>query len=128
MIDEAWICVIGGGKSQAPFISAAESLGARTLVFDGDPAAPGGELADRFVAVSTHDTAAVLNHLDGFDGGPLAGCFTYSSYEQALTTTAAVVERHGLVGLTTEALHRTWSKAQMRAHLDAVGIATPTYF
>ncbi len=128
MTDEApWICIIGGGKSQAPFISATASLGARTLVFDGDAKAPGRELADRFVAVSTHDTAAVLNHLDGFDGGPPAGCFTYSSFEQALTTTAAVVERYGLFGLTTEALHRTWSKAQMRAHLDAAGVATPAW-
>ncbi len=128
MTEEApWICIIGGGKSQAPFISAASALGARTLVFDGDANAPGRELADRFVGVSTHDTAAVLNHLHGFDGGPPAGCFTYSSFEQALTTTAAVVERYGLFGLTTEALHRTWSKAQMRAHLDAAGVATPAW-
>ncbi len=95
-----WVCIIGGGKSQVPFIEAARAQGARTLVFDGDPAAPAREIADRFVPISTHDTAGVLEHCEGLDDGPLSGCFTYSSYEQALVTTAAVVERFGLRGRT----------------------------
>ncbi len=125
--EHPWVCIIGGGKSQVPFIEAAAAEGARSLVFDGDPAAPAREIADRFVPISTHDTAGVLEHCEGFDDGPPVGCFTYSSYEQALVTTAAVVERFGLRGLTSEALHRTSSKPRMRAHLSNSGVAVPAW-
>jgi glutathione synthase/RimK-type ligase-like ATP-grasp enzyme len=103
-----------------PFIAAARDRGFATVVFDRDPAAPGAAHAAVFHPVSTHDTRAVLQALDGLD---LAGCFTYSSYEGALLTTAAVVERHDLRGLTRVALDRMWDKPAMLEALGAAGLA-----
>ena len=80
---DTWVCVIGGGRSQVPFIEAAGERGLNTVVFDRDPDAPAKDIATEFVAMSTHDTDGVIAHLDEHPRD-LAGCFTYSSFEGAL--------------------------------------------
>ncbi len=120
---DAWVCVIGGGRSQLPFIDAASERGLSTVVFDVDPDAPAKAVATEFIAMSTHDTDGVVAHLEG-NPRNLAGCFTYSSYEGALLTTAAVVDRFGLRGLRPETLDRMWSKPEMLCALDDAGLAT----
>jgi biotin carboxylase len=117
----AWVCIIGGGRSQLPFVEAAATRGLETVVFDVDPNAPACSVATEFVAMSTHDTAGVISHLESSPRA-LAGCFTYSSYEAALLTTTAVVDRFAVRGLSTESFTRTSSKTEMRKHLLDAGL------
>lgn len=120
---DTWVCVIGGGKSQMPFIEAAGERGLNTVVFDRDPDAPAKGIATEFVTMSTHDTDGVIAYLEAHPRD-LVGCFTYSSYEGALLTTSAIVDRFGLRGLRRKALDRMWSKPEMLRALDSAGLAT----
>ena len=52
--------VVSGGKSQLPFIRAANNLGYRAVVFDRTPLAPGAAIADMFYPMSTHDVKRIL--------------------------------------------------------------------
>ena len=119
-----WVCVIGGGRSQLPFVEAATTRGLQTVVFDLDPNATASSVATEFVAISTHDTAGVIAHLEATPRD-LVGCFTYSSYESALHTTTAVVDRFGVRGLSAESFSRTSSKTEMRRHLTGAGLSIP---
>jgi hypothetical protein len=121
-----WMCVIGGSRSHVPFIEACLVRGFDTLVIDVDPAAAGRSIATEFVEMSTHNTAGVIAHLEA-GGYDLAGCFTYSSYEAALRTTATVVERFDLRGLRLPALERMWSKPDMLRALAAANRPTTTW-
>jgi phosphoribosylaminoimidazole carboxylase (NCAIR synthetase) len=49
------IIVIGGGILQVPLIQTAKSMQLFTIVFDMDPSAPGMQLADHPVVMSTKD-------------------------------------------------------------------------
>ncbi len=109
-----------------PFIEAAAGRGLSTVVFDVDSEAAAKAVATEFVTMSTHDTDGVIAHLER-TGRDLVGCFAYSSYEGALRTATAVVDRFGVRGLTTEAFTRTSSKLMMRYHLTNAGILVPDW-
>lgn len=123
-----WICVIGGGKSQLPFVRAARRLGAETLVFDRDPDAPARAAATRFEACSTHDAGEIVRRCEAFFGERAPrGCLTYSSHEKALLSAAAVTERYGLEGIPRETVRRTTSKEVWKGLLSEAGIPTPAW-
>ncbi len=122
----AWVWVIGGGRSQIPFIEAAGERGLNTVVFDRDPGAPAKQIATEFVAMSTHDTDGVIAYLEDHPRD-LVGCFTYSSFEGALITTTEVVGHFGVRGLTADAFGRTSLKSEMRRHLKDAGLPVPAW-
>lgn len=127
---EAWFAVIGGGRSQLPFVEAAARLGYRTLVFDRDPDAPAKRHADRFVPCSTHDAehiVEVCEQLHAGESGPLRGCIAYSSAEGALLSGAALAEALGLRGAGRKAIGCATSKHELKKALDGAEIPTPPW-
>ena len=67
--------IVSGGIEAVPGIQRAKEMGLFTVVSDGNPNAPGFELADDFVVVSTYDIDAsveaakkyhrTVRHVDG---------------------------------------------------------------
>lgn len=127
---EAWFAVIGGGRSQLPFVEAAARLGYRTLVFDRDPEAPAKRHADRFIPCSTHDAEQIVEEceqLHAGGSGPLRGYIAYSSAEGALLSGAALAEALGLRGAGRKAIGCATSKHELKQALGDAGIPTPAW-
>lgn len=124
----SWVCIIGGGGSQLPFVRRAVELGLNTLVFDQNPHSEARSVANVFVPMSTHDSNAVLQHCIELQGRvAISSCFTNSSHEKALTTAAIINDYFGLPGIRERMLNRTSSKHEMHHILKSVGLRTPVY-
>lgn len=119
-----FIVVIGGGKSQLPFVKAIQKNGYKVIVFDRDENCPARYISEKFFAVSTHDVMQVLKILKPYEG-EIATCFTYSSYVGALKTAALVNDMLLLPGLRTEALEFCLSKALSRERCATIGMRCP---
>jgi 5-(carboxyamino)imidazole ribonucleotide synthase len=59
ILPPAWLGVLGGGQLGRFFAIAARQMGYRVAVFDPDPASPAGAIADRHIAASFDDAAAL---------------------------------------------------------------------
>lgn len=123
-----WVCIIGGGRSQLPFIRRAMELGLNTLVFDQNPHSEARSLANIFVPWSTHGYDAILRHCIKLqEGGSITSCFTSSSDEKALKTAAIINDYFGLPGIRERMVNRTSSKREMHHLLKSFGLCTPHY-
>lgn len=118
------IVVIGGGQSQLPFIKAMLKSGYKPIVFDKNEKSPAKYVADKFFAVSTHDSMQVLEILKPYQD-EIASCFTYSSYVGALQTTALINDIFALPGLRGEALELCLSKSLFRKRCAGTGVRCP---
>lgn len=118
------LAIVGGSISHIPFIKAAKKLGYRTVVFDQNPEAPGGKIADQFFSISTHD-------LDGLRKvcitQPLTGIVTYSAYEGALRAVAMIAEELGLPSFSDQAVSLCNDKFKMKAAFKRAEIPTPDW-
>lgn len=124
--NDSWIIIIGGGKSQLPFIARANSRGFYTLVIDEDPEAPGQEKANIFLNISIHDTEKVLKELEKYvDLYNILSCLTYSSHEKALYTTGSINDHYGLKGITCSSVNNTVSKIDTHKKLFKQGLKVP---
>lgn len=124
----SWVCIIGGGKSQLPFIRRAMELGLNTLVFDQNPHSEACSVANMFVPLSTHECNAILRHcIELQDRVSISLCFTSSSHEKALATAAIINDYFGLPGIRKRMLNRTSSKNEMHHALKSFGLCTPHY-
>lgn len=123
-----WVCIIGGGKSQLPFIKRASEIGLNTLVFDENSHSEACSVANVFVPLSTHDSNAILQHCIELQRRvSISSCFTSSSHEKALTTAAIINDYFVLPGIRERMLNRTSSKHEMHHILKSVGLLTPVY-
>jgi biotin carboxylase len=107
--------IIGGGKSQIPFIKAAKKLAYNTVVFDQNPDAQGAVLADIFHTVSTHDyesIAAICAQLNSKT--KLQGIITYSAFGKPLITVARLCCKYGLPSFSEAAAELALDKRQMK--------------
>jgi len=120
------LMVIGAGIFQLPAIETAKSMGLRVLAVDGNPAAPGKDLADYFEPVSIADIDRVVDcavrwHKKlGIDGVIMIG----TDYSR---TPAAVADRLGLVGVSPETALKATNKFEMRKALSAGGVPCPRF-
>lgn len=64
ILPPAWLGVLGGGQLGRFFAIAARQMGYRVAAFDPDPASPAGAIAERHIAAS-FDDAAALDELAG---------------------------------------------------------------
>lgn len=118
------LAIVGGSISHVPFIEAARNLGYKTVVFDRNPEAPGGKIADQFFPISTHD-------LDGLREvcitQPLTGIITYSADEEALRAVAMIAEELGLPSFSDQAVSLCNDKFRMKSAFKEAEIPTPDW-
>ena len=121
------LMAIGGGKESLPGLDIARSLGLELIVVDGDPQAPGFELADRVLCISTYDSSAVLAATRELiasghrPDGVIAMC------ADVPVTVATIASALGLPGLDLATAHRVADKLVMKQCLGDAGIPIPKF-
>lgn len=125
--DPPWLCVLGGGGSQLPFVRAAADLGVRTLVFDRDPESPARSPATRFEPLSTHDADGIRSFCESFFGPDrrLRGVLCYSSHPRALNAAAGLRDRYKLGGGSGETVRALTTRTIWKRKLEQDGVPTP---
>ncbi len=120
--------VIGGSRSQLPFVTAAAALGYETVVFDLSPEAPGARAADRSFTVSARDGAAVRAWCERLAvGRPVAGVLTYSAHPDALAAAAGTARALGLPGCDPGVVAGIADKTWIKKRLSEAGVPTPRW-
>jgi isopentenyl diphosphate isomerase/L-lactate dehydrogenase-like FMN-dependent dehydrogenase/biotin carboxylase len=120
------IIIIGGGILQVPLIQTAKSMGLFTIVFDMDPLAPGLQIADHPVKMSTKDIegcvreAVKLSSLRKIDGVITAGT-------DASKSVAAIANALNLPGIRYSAAEAATNKVLMRTVLSKNNIPVPKF-
>ncbi len=119
-----WILVIGGGKSQLPFIEAVLSTGYAAFVVDRNETAPGRAVATRFAVVSTFDADGIL---DAVADTPISGLIAYSAFPQAQAAAARCREHLGAPGPRSDLVRLLGDKCRWKERLAEVGVLTPLW-
>ncbi len=125
--ESPWLCVLGGGRSQLPFVQAAAELGVRTLVFDRDPESPARSPATRFEPLSTHDAEGMRSFCETFfrPDRRLRGVLCYSSHPRALLAAAGLRDRYKLGGGSEETVRTLTTRTLWKEKLEQDGLSTP---
>lgn len=117
------LVVLGAADGSLSTYRTAGAMGYRTICVDRSPTAPGVELADEFLPLSTRDTEAIVAALA--DRDDLAGALAPST-DIALPTLLALTERLGLpVTMTPEAARASLDKRHFRLLCEELGF--PVY-
>ncbi len=125
-IQNKTIIIIGGGILQVPIIQTAKSMGLFTIVFDMDIKAPGMEIADHPVVMSTKDVegcvreAVRLSYLRKIDGVITAGT-------DASKSVAAIANALNLPGIRYSAAEAATNKVLMRTTLAKHNVPVPKF-
>ena len=120
------LLLIGGGVMQLPVIEFAHRLGVRVVCFDGNPEAPGRELADWFEVCDISDQDRCLERARVHRGSHrLDGVVTVGT--DFSTTVAWIAGALGLPGTPFEAALRAKDKGLMRRRFAEAGVASPRY-
>jgi len=118
--------MVGGSKSQLPYIQAARNLGFSTVVIDRDPAAPGARFAQQFFQASTHDFSAIEQICRSLQRtGVLQALMTSSAAPAVLTSVARLTEDFGLPGFSLDCLQVILDKQLQKQCLTDAGVRTP---
>lgn len=120
------ILIIGGGILQIPLIEASRSLQLKTLLLDGNPNAPGMDLADNSIIESTLHAENALNAVLRFsDVNSIRGVVTAGT--DASFTVATIARHLGLPGIDPENARAATDKFLMRKKLRDSGIPVPEF-
>ncbi|MFO7655400.1 MAG: ATP-grasp domain-containing protein [Candidatus Krumholzibacteriia bacterium] len=121
------LLVLGGSHDQLFLIRTARALGVRTLVVDGNPAAPGLREGTLGEPVSFGDLPALFACVDRnlAAGEPLAGVLTMGS--DVPHVMAAVAARYGWVGPSIETGAVATDKLAMKERFAAQGVPVPRF-
>lgn len=116
------IVVLGAADGSLSTYRIAAEMGYRTIAVDWSAAAPGIDLADEYLPLSTRDAPAILAALG--DRGDLAGALAPSS-DIALPTLRKLTNSLGLPVLLSEAAVRaSVDKWVLRGMLDELGVSS----
>lgn len=121
------LVIIGAGFEQVPLYQLAREMGFFIVGTDGNPDAPGLDLADASVISSTRDAPETLRELEKFFVG--AGPHGVLTIANDVPSTVAVVANHfDLPGMSIEAAHILSDKQLMKSVFEAKGIPTPRQY
>ena len=117
------LLIVGAGPVQVEGIQRARQLGFRVVATDGNPKAPGLELADVPVVLDMHDIEGAIrlaeeHRVDG------VLCVAVGA---AVQTVAAVADHLNLSGVCPTAAEHACAKHLMRAKWAEGGIASPAF-
>jgi biotin carboxylase len=117
------LMIVGGGYWQTFMIRHARNMGIRTVVVEGNPNAPGRDIADVFHTVNERNFEAVadVGLCERIDGVATFGT------NDAMITVAQVTKALGLPsdGVSASVAERAIFKDSMRTRLIECGVATP---
>lgn len=117
------LVILGAADGSLPTYRTARELGYRTISVDRSPHAPGVELADEYLPVSTRDAGRIAAELAG--RADLAGVVAPAS-DIALPAQRELAIRLGLPGLVSEpAVRASVDKPYFRQVCDELGL--PSY-
>jgi biotin carboxylase len=120
------LLIISGGIEAVPIIERAGEMGLCVIVADGDEDAPGFEVADESVVVSTYDREAMADVAETLARDvPIDGVL--SAAADVPQTVAAVAGRLGLQGPSSETAFLATDKLAMKEALKAAGVAVPWF-
>jgi biotin carboxylase len=120
------VFILGAGVMQLPAIRIAKDLGWTVVVADANAAAPGAELADRFLNVDLKDREGLAASARGVrEEFGLDGVFTAGTDFSA--SVAYIAEELKLPGIPLAAALRASDKLKMRAAFAAAGVPSPRF-
>lgn len=121
------LLLLGGSADQLYAIRVARDMGLETIVVDGNQNAPGLELADHGLHVSTRDVEALNHALDRFvaENGRIDGVLVQGSDIPHIVS--QVAERYGCPHIPVEAALKTVNKLKMKEALSEAGVAVPWF-
>ncbi len=121
------LMLIGAGKMQVPSIRTANEMGLITLVVDFNPDAPGMELADHPITISTRDFEGCVREARKFHGsrGSIDGVITVGT--DASQSQAAVAGALQLPGIRFDVAERAPNKVKMRRAFERGAVPQPSY-
>jgi len=116
------ILILGASEIHLPIIQECQRLGHRALVADFDPQAPGLQIADVPLVLSTNDVDAILAVARSYS---IDGILTTSDYP--VRTVARVCRELGLHGLSEAAASTCTDKFLQRTLLRSCGLPCPDF-
>ena len=120
------LLVVSGSAAAVPVIVAAQGLGLRVLVMDGDPAAPGFRCADGGVLANIDDPDGAVEAARACAGRrPIDGVLAVAT--DVPITVAAVADALGLPGIPLATARLAADKLATKNRLRACGVAVPWY-
>lgn len=121
------LIILGGGLLQVPLIETARSMGLHVTVFDMSAGAPGMQLADRAVQMSTRDIDGCVREARRLrETEPVHGVLTAGTdASRAVAAIAGFLELPGIRYADAEAAS---NKVLMRKRLRAAGVPVPNFF
>ena len=117
------VLFVAAGRHQRRAILRAQELDLRVIAVDGNPDAPGLQVADIAKVVDFSDTAAVLAAVRALR---VDGVLTISA-DRAVPVVAAVAEARGLPGIGVATAHVMTHKVAMRRRLAEAGVPQPRF-
>ena len=120
------VFILGAGVMQIPAIRTAAEMGWTVVVADANPAAPGADLADHFLAVDLKDQEGLAAAARGIRAEfGLDGVFTAGTDFSA--SVAWVAQELGLPGISFETALKASDKLKMREAFAAAGVSSPRH-
>ena len=124
MIDKS-VVVLGAGISQVPLIEKASNLGLKTVAIDKNPSAPGFNIADYKINISTHDAAKIETQLELIkDNFEISGIINGSSGVPVVTK-AKLSKRLNLRTYSSRIAEIIIHKSKMIPYCHANNISVP---
>ncbi|MDR2865200.1 MAG: ATP-grasp domain-containing protein [Spirochaetaceae bacterium] len=121
------IMILGAGIMQIPAIKIAKTTGFTSIVLDGNPEAPGKDLADIFECIDLKDKKRILElakRLKSEDEG-LAGIMTAGT--DFSSSVAFAAEKLNLPGIPYEVALDCSDKERMRRRFAACNVPSPAF-
>ena len=121
------LLIIGAGVESCEGIKIARSMGLYTIVADGDPDAPGFELADYRLNVSTYDARLMATSAYELTRSGIAIDGVIAMCADVPLTVAIVAKKLLLPGLSIESAEWVSDKLLMKERLRKKGIPIPRF-
>lgn len=121
------LMAIGGGTEAYIGLQTAKAMGLKLIVVDGNPSAPGFELADKKLVISTYDADEIANQAETLvcAGTRIDGVIAMCA--DVPLSVSSVALRLKLPGLSLNAAQWLSDKLLMKARLQAKGIPIPRF-
>lgn len=117
--------ILGGGKSQRPYIQEFKNRGCSVTVIDRDPNSVSKPLADAFIENSIYELDSIIQNLTPLhEKNPISLVYSNSSAE-AVAKNVAALNEHFLTphpSFDSGSVARCYSKANMRKSMAAMGV------
>ena len=119
--------IISGGLEALEGIRCAKEMGLRVVVSDGDPEAPGFELADETIVCSTYDIEGTIRAAREFHqiNGLIDGVICIAA--DVPLTVANVAAELGLPGIPVEAARLSMDKLAMKRKFESDNLPVPWF-